>query len=484
MDKIIKPLVLGYLLFSSFIINAQNPLKECWNLQVNELKNGFLKLDYQEKLNRLGHNFKPWKQTKYSGKGNVWSSQNIFMKQDTLVRGRRSYHSKTSLNQSEFLFLDYGDDTLLAVTEEMFLDKIFNSARYSPVYLINYFVKNNITADSENNTEFAIYKTQINHKTIQLFVRKKDYLLEQVTILSHDDLYGDVLSIFRYSDFGKVNKTFFPKKIKIEKINGKIIDEVIVNHVNFIENAIPILERPANYKFEKEKIITPKIATKKYNNNIHLIELEHTDDRVMVVEFSDFLLIAEAPINSKNGDLIIIEAKKIAPNKPIKYFVFGHHHPHYIGGVRSFIQQGAKVICSKENEEYLKYIATAPHTLKPDQLQKYPKQLQIELIKDQLTITDGKLEMIIYFIGEKSEHTNDYLIYYFPNQKLLFQDDLVWIADKGEIKKARKRQAGLYNSIIELDLEVDTIIQSWPVADYGVKTIIPFKDLEKSMNIK
>jgi hypothetical protein len=110
--------------------------------------------------------------------------------------------------------------------------------------------------------------------------------------------------------------------------------------------------------------------------------------------------------------------------------------------------------------------------------------LLIEEIKDSLKITDGKFEMKIYFIGKKSEHTNDYLIYYFPSEKLLFQDDLVWIAKEGEIEKAGGRQAGLYNAVKELGLDIKIIIQSWPVADYGVKTVIPFADLEKSMNIK
>ena len=89
--------------------------------------------------------------------------------------------------------------------------------------------------------------------------------------------------------------------------------------------------------------------------------------------------------------------------------------------------------------------------------------------------------MKIYFIGKHSEHTIDYLIYYFPSEKVVFQDDLAWIANDGPIKKARSRQAGLYNAIKNLKLDVKTILQSWPVADYGVKTIIPFDDLEKSM---
>ena len=71
-----------------------------------------------------------------------------------------------------------------------------------------------------------------------------------------------------------------------------------------------------------------------------------------------------------------------------------------------------------------------------------------------------------------------------PSEKLLFEDDLVWIPKEGEIKKAGKRQAGLYHAVQDRGLDVTTIVQSWPVADYGVKTVIPFEDLEKSMKVK
>jgi hypothetical protein len=72
-------------------------------------------------------------------------------------------------------------------------------------------------------------------------------------------------------------------------------------------------------------------------------------------------------------------------------------------------------------------------------------------------------------------------MYYFPNEKILFEDDLVWIEQEGAIKKASKRQAGLYQAIKDRSIKVETIIQSWPLKSYGVKTIIPFKDLEQSV---
>lgn len=480
-------ITIGVIAFLAIQSNAQsdNILQRCWERQVKPLKNNYLTFSFSEKRNELEHSFKPWQESNYSSTGTVWCNADNFLKSDSLtVRGKK-YNSKTQLNESTLLFLDYGDKELFSVTENMFQNQVFNSIRYSPINLINYFFQHKITANNEGNSEFAIYKTTINKALVRLYIRKSDNLLDKITILSYDELFGDVLSTFSYSDYSKINNLSFPKTIQIEKINGKVKDEVkISNAANIIKEVPQLLDQPINYKLVEDTEITPEIKVEKYSDNIHFIELKHTDDKVMVVEFSNFLLVAEAPLNSENGELIISEAKKIAPNKPIKYFVFGHYHPHYLGGMRPFIHKGATVLSVKSNEEYVKYLANAPHALNPDSLQLQPMPLKIEEIKDSLTITDGKFEMKIHFIGEKSEHTNDYLIYYFPDEKLLFQDDLVWIAKEGEIKKASKRQAGLYNAVKELGLDVMIIIQSWPVADYGVKTIIPFADLENSMKIK
>ncbi len=478
------------LLIATFVIigaptNAQNnALKVCWKKQVQPLDQQYLAFSFQEEISELGHNFEPWQLTPYKANGKLWINAEDFYKQDTLTNGSRVYHSKTSLHKSELLFLDYGDKELFPVTKELTINQIIKSARYFPANLINYFFKQNVQASEESTKELAVYETAINNTIVRLFIRRSNALLVKVTTMHNDDLFGDVLTSLDYSDFTSIGKLYFAQRIDIDRFHGKIKEHVTLAKPEMAMYAPNLIERPIDYKLKESSVNSPDISVNKHNDRIFFIELKHTDDRAMLVEFTDFLLIAEAPINSANGELIIAEARKISPYKPIRYFVFGHHHPHYIGGVRAFIHKGAKIVCTAMDEEYLSYIAQAPHTLVSDSLHLQKRKLEIETIKDSLLISDGSYEMKIYFIGQKSQHTKDYLIYYFPKEKLLFEDDLVWIPKSGEIKKAGARQLGLYHAIRELGLQVETIVQSWPVLDYGVKTIIPFADLETSIGKK
>lgn len=458
-------------------------LKNSQSILLQNKSDKIVKYSFEEQFKTLGHNSEPWETTTYSGKGDFWVNKNTFLKQDTLINSRgRKYTSKTNYDNEILLYLDYGDKELLPITKDLYFEKIINTARYSPNIILELFIKNKAKVHILTTT--AIYSAKIGKYKVNLSINTTTNLVDKISYLSYDELYGDVKTTFVYSSYITNNELTYPTSIQIEKTNGMVIDKVNILAAKIVDNNTELLEKPDDYKLTEPEIEKqPEIKITKYNDYIHFIDLIHTDDKVMVVEIDDYVLVAEAPINSKNGELIISEVRKIAPLKPIKYFVFGHHHPHYLGGLRAFVNKETTILCTSISKDYVEYIANAPHSLQPDSLYLSQKKIKTQIISDSLVLGKNN-KMKIYFIGDKSAHTTDYLLYYFPNEKLLFQDDLCWIPKEGAITKAGNRQIGLYNTIKELEIDVDTIIQSWPVKSHKVKTIIPFSDLKKSVEIE
>ena len=461
---------------SSYLKDSNSKLSELTDQKL-------IKFNYQEELKVLGHNFEPWGTSNYIGFGEFWVNQHTFLKQDTLLNSRGTkYYSKIDYHKETLLFQDYGDTNLFAMSEDFYNRKLINTARYTPTILLAHFIDHK--AKMEVTANSAVYTTQMGAYTVKLFFNTTTNLIDKITYLNYDELYGDVTTSFNYSAYQTKAGVSYPSTITIEKINGKVVEHIRVTANEMVVDNFQLLQKPAVYEFIEPKEETkPELKVTKYNDFIHFIDLVHTDDKVMVVEIDDYVLVAEAPINAKNGELIIAEVKKIAPNKPIKYFVFGHHHPHYLGGLRAFVNQDATILCTSFSKNYVEYIANASHSLQPDKLFLNPKPLKTQIVTDSLVLGNNQ-EMIIYFMGEKSDHTIDYMIYYFPKEKLLFQDDLCWIPKEGALTKARARQAGLYYTIQELNLEVETIIQSWPVTSHRVKTVFPFSELEKSVQLE
>ncbi|MCB2410809.1 hypothetical protein [Hymenobacter lucidus] len=459
-------------------------LEKCWQQQGQPLQGRYAAFSYQEQTQELEHSQYPWQATPYSKKGTAWLSGQRFLRQDTLTQGAKTYYSQTQVGAEEVLFVDYGEKTLAPATPEQLAAQLVNSARYSPVLLLGYLREHPAPAAAPAPAGLAAYRAQLPNAQVTVFIRKTDKLVERITVLSHDELFGDVQTTFAYQNYTRQGALHYAGTVAVARINGKVRDTVQVRAVRLVPDAPALLTKPVGYRVAAVPPVVPVSSVEHFRPNLHLLNLPHTDDRVLIVEFRDFLVVAEAPLTSENGELIIREARRIAPAKPIKYFVAGHYHPHYLGGVRAFVRQGATILCGPGTADYVRYLATAPRTLQPDSLHQQPRALQVEEVATSKTITDGQFSMQIHCIGPQSAHTNDYLVYYFPTEKLLFEDDLVWIKREGPAKKPSARQAGLYQAVKARQLDVQTVVQSWPVADYGVKTIIPFADIEQTMQVK
>jgi len=464
---------------------AKDNLQACWEQQVKPLEGQYLNLHFHETDRQLWHLFQPWQTMLNNVHGDISMSETAFFKNDTLSNIYFTNYSKTQLDSKELLLLDYGDKDLYVVTKDMFANAPYELARYSPAILINYFHVHAGDAKKGKSKGAITYTLTINKAIVTLYISKKSSLLLHASATVFDELYGNMTTNYYYNNYGVANVLSYPQSVFIDKVNVHVFDTVRISAVGFVRTVTPLLTHPEGYLMVDEKVKQPDISVTKYDDHIHFIDMKHTNGKTLVVEFKDFILVAEAPLNSANGELIINEVRKIAPGKPIRYFVFGHYHPDYNGGMRPFVHVGAKIISTKEDVPYLHYLATASHSMQPDSLELEPRPLQIDELDTFKTITDGSYTMNIYFIGKKSEHTNDYKVYYFPEEKMLFEDDLVGISLKGPLKKAGKRQAGLYNALKALNIEIDAMIQGWPVGDsYGMKTEFSWNELEETVNMK
>lgn len=475
--------------FSVFTLTAQaNSLKKCWKQQVKPLKDRFFTAIIVEQEEYLAHSMNPWDKGKYAIEGRIWLNKNSFFKADTLTtKSGKNYYSKTMLTDDYLLFMDYGNKALSTVTPKTQYEKMIHTCRYSPVLILDYFYKKKIKESPQVDKTVVVYEAKMADYHLQLFIDKSTSEVTKIITLSDlesDDEYygfGDVADVYIYENYAKFEGVWHPKSIQISKLNGQLKDSVQLSSPAIINKTIQLLEKPAAYKIQADKIVEPDITIEKYSDNIHFINLHHCGTRSLMVEFLDFVLVAESPLNSKNGALLLKEVKKIAPNKPIKYFTFGHFHPHYTGGIRPFIHQEASIICTRADQDYIEFIANSPHTINPDNLQLAPKKVKFEEVVQEKTITDGLFDMKIYHIGAQSNHTTDYLIYYFPSEKMIFQDDLVWLSKNTTKENISKTTKGFYEAVKALNLAVEEVVQNWSVFNKADRMIFKFETIEKIM---
>lgn len=211
---------------------------------------------------------------------------------------------------------------------------------------------------------------------------------------------------------------------------------------------------------QREQDRAPTIAA--IGENLHEVVHEGVDTRMLVAEFADHLIVMEAGVNARAGEVLADAITTQWPGKPVRYVIFSHHHPHYTGGLRAFIAAGATVITPPERADLVREIAALPFTRVPDRLARSPRPVKIETFTGTRVFDDGTNRLEAIDIGILSNHTAEYVVFWFPRQRVLFEGDIGFFGSEGAVRASR-RATGLLQAIDERGLPVERIVQSWPV---------------------
>src|SRR5262249_34979276 len=93
----------------------------------------------------------------------------------------------------------------------------------------------------------------------------------------------------------------------------------------------------------------------------------------VLVEFMKYVVLIEGPGGDAQAMATIAEAKRMFPDKPIKYVVNTHHHSDHAGGIRAYASEGIPILTHESHKRYYEQeIFKNPHTLNPDRLARMP----------------------------------------------------------------------------------------------------------------
>lgn len=206
---------------------------------------------------------------------------------------------------------------------------------------------------------------------------------------------------------------------------------------------------------------TPSMV--KAGEGIWDVRLPLLDARCFVIEFETFVVTIEAPWSSAAGEQAVDLIAEQFPNKPIRYALYSHHHPHASGGLRALMAAGATVVAPRGHADYVKAVLERDFSQEPDRLHSAQEPPSVIDFEDAFTIAENGKSVQVIDIGTQSQHTTHYMMFWLPQSKALLQGDLGWFTTpEGEVRVGR-RSAGLLEAIDERGLPVETLWQGWPV---------------------
>jgi hypothetical protein len=150
-----------------------------------------------------------------------------------------------------------------------------------------------------------------------------------------------------------------------------------------------------------------------------------------LVEQEDGVVVLEAPISGSYMQGVLDEARRRAPNLPVKAVLSTSDSWPHVGGVRQAVSQGLPVYILDLNQPLLDRLMRAPHTLQPDALAKSPHAPQWQIVSKKTLLGNGKTRMELYPLrGASTER--QYMVY-FPDAHLLYASDTLALNDGGTL---------------------------------------------------
>ncbi len=237
-------------------------------------------------------------------------------------------------------------------------------------------------------------------------------VLERVETKIDNAVLGDVAFETTFSDYKDFNGVKFPAHI-LQKQGGYPVLDLTIADVK--PNAAANIQAAG----ASPPAALGTATSEKLGDGVFLILGGYA---AIAVEFKDYIVVIEGPQNDQRAQAIIAEAKRVIPNKTIKYVVNTHQHFDHAGGLRAFVADGATVITHQMNKSYYEKIWSNPHNLVPDRLAQNKKKPTFKTMTDKMTLTDGNRVVELYHL-ENFGHNDGMIIAYLPREKVLLEAD-------------------------------------------------------------
>ena len=206
-----------------------------------------------------------------------------------------------------------------------------------------------LTVERAGGKRYRVITVKVQDRfTLRGYFNDRDLLDHVDTALDNNPVLGDppLDGVFTgYKDFGGI---VFPSRI-VHHLGLQPSFDFHIESVtpNAIVNTAPPATDAGPAGGAGGRVTSQMIA-----NGIHY--LTGAALHSVAVEFPDYVAVIDAPLTEARSLAVIAEAKRLMPNKPIRYLINTHHHFDHSNGLRTYAAEGAtEIIASRGTYELI-----------------------------------------------------------------------------------------------------------------------------------
>jgi glyoxylase-like metal-dependent hydrolase (beta-lactamase superfamily II) len=299
---------------------------------------------------------------------------------------------------------------------------------------------------------------------LTLAVNATDARPTRVTSRTYHTNLGDVVIETRFAEYRDADGLRLPSRLTTMTDGVMTADLRVTKHT--LDADVGDLTAPASAAAGPVTAPpAPTVSVEEVARGIWL--LAGQSHHSALVEFSDHLMLIEAPQSEARTLAVIAKARELRPGKPLTAVVNSHHHFDHSAGIRAAVSEGLTIITHSGNAAFMQDIVKRPHTRVPDALAKKPAALKLQTVDDALTLEDAAMSVTLYAITD-NPHSETMLMAYFPKHRVLVEVDAF-----SPGSAVHPYAANLLENVSQRKLRVDRVV---PL--HG--TIAPYAELVKA----
>ncbi len=279
-------------------------------------------------------------------------------------------------------------------------------------------------------------------------------LVSKYELAFTDSLAGEESSEILFGDYKRVGRYQVPSTWRNRLAGDLVLESKLQVELNpaVSEQSFELAEGARFARVEPPPINLEE-NVEKLADGVYVIQnVAGQNQNTLAVEFKDHIVAVEAPGTSQGAEDVIARIKETIPGKPIRFVAMTHHHGDHIGGLRSFIAEGATVITTPGNRQVVDTMARARQV---DRLARNPRAPQVSLIEGgKRVLSDGTRTLELIDIGP-NPHAKEMVIAYLPKERVVFQGDLFFLpVNPGPFGPPQASTASFATKVQELRLDV------------------------------
>jgi glyoxylase-like metal-dependent hydrolase (beta-lactamase superfamily II) len=257
----------------------------------------------------------------------------------------------------------------------------------------------------------------------------KQNLVSKVETRVENNVVGDLLVEFEYSNYRNMNGVQVPARIVQKQAGMETFNADITaatpnppNLAELLTVPPPPAGRGGGPGGPPPQQAGGAPPVEKLGEGVFKIGGNYTS---LAVDMGDHILVVESGQSDARGMAVMAAAKQAIPNKPIRFVVNSHPHFDHAGGLQAAVAEGATIITHNNNEKVLETLLSGPRTLTGDSLSKVTNRRTNVVTgvgdRDVRKGTNGK---VVELHRVPNEHSDGMLLVYLPAEKVVWSADI------------------------------------------------------------